>query len=512
VVLSPKVGFCIGDSYIYDRTLPNAGALGSLLGPCQDPTSLRGLSIGAVDEYDRTDPGQNIPIGGLPDGDYWLRMLVDPNNFLAEKDKTNNETDVLLRITGSTVQALNTVKPVLNAPPQITLTSPSDSTTVSGPVQIVASTSTTSGVKFLLDGRDFPGNTASTAPYTISWDSTSVPNGDHWLAAQTRDSTGIIGTSTVVRVTVANATGNRPVVNLESPKTGSILSSTVTLYATVASSQPISSVTFYVDSVQVAAPVTTPPPYLLSWDSTTVTDGSHVFSASATDSFGTVGNSAPVTATVDNSHPPKLIGKEVTVWVDGSDTMSTPVFSTAIPNDFLVAFVAYDGPLNASQTASVSGAGLTWELLVRSNTQAGTAEIWAARASGILSGVNVTSRPGFAGFHGSMTVIAFSNAAGTSVVGRAGAPTGPPNIYLPGVIAGDWVFAFGNDWDRATARVPASGQVLVHQRVDTGVGDTFWVQSTAAPASANALVEIRDTSPTNDQWNYAAVEIVAARN
>ena len=97
-------------------------------------------------------------------------------------------------------------------------------------------------------------------------------------------------------------------------------------------------------------------------------------------------------------------------------------------------------------------------------------------------------------------------------MGRAGAPTGPPNIYLPGVIAGDWVFAVGNDWDRATARVPASGQVLVHQRVDTQVGDTFWVQSTAAPASANALVEIRDTSPTNDQWNYASVEIVAARH
>src|SRR2546425_1475471 len=115
VSLSPKVGFCIGDSYIYDPTLPNAGALGSLLGPCQDPTSLRGLSIGAVDEYDRTDPGQNIPIGGLPDGDYWLRTLVDPNNFLAERDKTNNETDVLLRITGSTVQALNTVMPVLNS-------------------------------------------------------------------------------------------------------------------------------------------------------------------------------------------------------------------------------------------------------------------------------------------------------------------------------------------------------------------------------------------------------------
>jgi hypothetical protein len=325
------------------------------------------------------------------------------------------------------------------------------------------------------------------------------------------DSTGIIGTSAVAKVTVANQAPPRPVAQLESPDTGSILSATITFHATVASSQPIASVTFYVDSVPVGAPVTTPPPYLMPWDSTTTADGPHQFSVSATDTLGNVGTSIPITATVDNSDPPKVIGRDVTIWVDASDTMTTPVFSTTSPGDLLVAFVGYDGPLSTQQTATVSGAGLTWELLVRSNTQAGTSEIWSARASGILSGASVTSQPGIGGFHGSLTVIAFTNAAGTSVVGRTGAPTGEPNIYLPGVIAGDWMFAVGNDWDRAVARVPVSGQVLVHQRVDTQVGDTFWVQSTAAPSTANGLVEIRDSSPANDQWNYAAVEIVAAR-
>jgi hypothetical protein len=69
----------------------------------------------------------------------------------------------------------------------------------------------------------------------------------------------------------------------------------------------------------------------------------------------------------------------------------------------------------------------------------------------------------------------------------------------------------GNDWDRAIARVPVAGQVLVHQRVDTQVGDTFWVQSTTVPSQANGLVTVADTSPTTDQWNFASVEIVAAR-
>jgi hypothetical protein len=80
------------------------------------------------------------------------------------------------------------------------------------------------------------------------------------------------------------------------------------------------------------------------------------------------------------------------------------------------------------------------------------------------------------------------------------------------VIAGDWVFAVGNDWDNATARTPVSGQVLVHQKVDTAVGDTYWVQSTTAPSVANALVDIHDSAPTNDRWNYAAVEVVATHN
>ena len=123
--------------------------------------------------------------------------------------------------------------------------------------------------------------------------------------------------------------------------------------------------------------------------------------------------------------------------------------------------------------------------------------------------MTVSSQVG-SGFRGSLTVVAFTNTAGTSVVARTGAPTGAPDIPLPGVIAGDWVFAVGNDWDNAIARVPVSGQVLVHQQIDTVVGDTYWVQSTAAPSTANALVDIHDTAPTTDRWNYAAVEIVAA--
>ena len=511
VALSAKVSFCINDSFIYLPNIPNAGQLGNL-GSCSDPTSLRGLNIGAVDEYDQTDAGQSISIDSLPDGTYWLRAIDDPNNFLFEADKTNNETDVELTITGTTLQVLQTVVPVINNPPSISLTAPANGATLSKAVQLTATTATTGGVQYLIDGQAF-GNLVITPPYAVSWDTTTVSNGTHWIAAQTTDPTGVIGTSPVSLVAVNNAVVTAPTVQLTSPTNGSIVSATVSLNAQVGGSLPIQSVSFFVDFNQIGTPLTAPP-YILSWDTTTVPDGQHTITVSATDSQGNVGNSTPVTLTVDNSRPANLIGKDVTVSVNGRGPITTPAFSTPTASDLLVAFVNYDGPPGGStQTASVSGAGLTWTLLERANTQAGTAEIWSARADGLLSGATVSASPGVAGsgagYYGSLTVIAFTNAAGTSVVGRTGAPSGAPDIPLPGVIAGDWVFAVGTDWDNPIARVPVSGQVLVHQDLEAAAGETFWVQSTTAPSAANALVDIHDTAPTTDQWNYAAVEIVA---
>jgi len=508
VAQAPKVGFCIADSFIYDQTLPNAGALGNL-GPCSDPTSLRGLDIGAVDEYDRSDDGQSIPIPNLPDGTYWLRAIVDPFNYLEESTKGNNETDVQFTLVGNAVTVLRTVVPVLS-PPTVTLSAPLDGATLTGSQNLAADASAPGAtVQFLVDGVAL--GTPVSPPYAMAWDTSTVPDGSHWLAAQSTDASGRIGTSAVARVTTSNGTSTKPpVVQVTDPHDGATVSTTIALGATVASANTITRLQFFVDGAAVGAPLTAPP-FIAYWNSQTVPDGPHTVTASATDSNDLTGTSTPVNITVDNSHPALLIGKDAAASIDGSGLMQTPLFSTQNAGDFLVAFVAYDGPAGAPQTATVSGAGLTWTLLKRSNMQSGTAEIWGAQASGVLSNVRVTSQPGTGSYHGSMTVIAFNNASGPGVVGQASAPTGAPDIFLPGVTAGNWVFAVGNDWDRAISRTPVAGQEIVHQYVDTEVGDTFWVQSTTAPSTANALVTIHDNAPTTDQWNYVAVEIVAKR-
>lgn len=509
IAFSPKVGFCIDDSYLYDSSLPNAGAFGNW-GSCSDPTSLRGLSIGAVDEYDQTDPGQAIPVPNLTNGIYWLRSVVDPYNYLAESDETNNETDVKLSITGNTVTVLQTVTPALTPPPSITLTSPSI-TNLSGTVQLAASTPVTNGdgVQFLVDGLPF-GNVISNAPYNLPWDTATVVNGDHWLAAQVEDSTGHIGTSPVLLVTISNVYSIPPTVEVTDPESNSTVSAIITVSATAAAEIGVPTVQFYVDNVALGSPITAPP-FTTTWDTETATNGPHILTASAVDENGLSNNSAPVSVTVDNSHPPNPLGIDVATFRDGSDLLQTPAFSTTTTTDLLVAFVAYDGPSTAAQTATVNGAGLNWQLAKRSNTQHGTAEIWVAKATDFLTSVTIQSQPTLTGYTGSLTVLAFTNAAGPGIVGQASAPSGAPDIYLPGVLAGNWVFAVGNDWDKAIVRTPVSGQVLVHQQLDTTYGNTYWVQSTAAPSTADALVDIHDSAPTTDRWNYAALEVIATR-
>jgi len=152
----------------------------------------------------------------------------------------------------------------------------------------------------------------------------------------------------------------------------------------------------------------------------------------------------------------------------------------------------------------------TWTLVKRSDSQGGVSEIWSARATGTLTNQVITATPQRSGFDGILHVMAFKGAAGVGVAGAAGAPTGAPEIYLPGVPTGAWVFAVGNDWDRAVARTAATGQTIQYQWVDSAVGDTFWVQSMNAPNAAPSLVTIRDTAPTGDQWNYAAVAVLPA--
>ncbi|MDP9185200.1 MAG: DNRLRE domain-containing protein, partial [Actinomycetota bacterium] len=80
-----------------------------------------------------------------------------------------------------------------------------------GPVSVTANASDGSGVAsvtFRVDGQAIA--TDTTAPYSATWDSTTVPNGTHSLTTRAVDTVGNAGTSNGVDVTVANVVDSTP--------------------------------------------------------------------------------------------------------------------------------------------------------------------------------------------------------------------------------------------------------------------------------------------------------------
>jgi leucyl aminopeptidase len=90
-------------------------------------------------------------------------------------------------------------------PPTVAITAPSSGATVTGTTTISASASDNVGlsrVEFWVDGALKGSDTSS--PYSYSWDTTAVANGSHTLVAKAVDTSGNVGTSTSVGVTVSN--------------------------------------------------------------------------------------------------------------------------------------------------------------------------------------------------------------------------------------------------------------------------------------------------------------------
>jgi hypothetical protein len=237
------------------------------------------------------------------------------------------------------------------------------------------------------------------------------------------------------------------------------------------------------------------------------------------DSFGYKANdgkndsaTATVTITIAAAHMPPQV--DVTASGDqgsANTTVRTARFSTSSANDVLLAFVSADGPApggGKTTVTRVTGAGLTWQLVVRSNAQLGDAEIWRAVAPAVLTDVTVTATLSRS-VASSLTVVGISGAAGTGATKIAGASSGAPSATLVTTGSNSLVFGAGNDWNHAIARTPLPNQALVHQFL-APVDDTYWVQRVvpAIPVSGTS-VTLGDSAPTGDRWNLAVVEILS---
>jgi hypothetical protein len=105
--------------------------------------------------------------------------------------------------------------------PTVSITAPAAGATVSGTITVSANASDSAGVagvQFRLDGASL-GAEDTTAPYSVSWNTTTASAGSHTLSAVARDPAGNTRTSAAVTVTVSNASAPPP-----PPPTGTISS------------------------------------------------------------------------------------------------------------------------------------------------------------------------------------------------------------------------------------------------------------------------------------------------
>src|SRR5438067_440435 len=129
-----------------------------------------------------------------------------PWNTLNATNGSHTVTAVARDAVGNTTTSAAVTVTVDNAPPSVSISSPAAGASVSGTTMVTANASDNVGVvgvQFKLDGANL-GAEVTTAPFQVSWDTTTTTNATHTLSAVARDAAGNRTTAPAVSVTVNN--------------------------------------------------------------------------------------------------------------------------------------------------------------------------------------------------------------------------------------------------------------------------------------------------------------------
>jgi len=192
------------------------------------------------------------------------------------------------------INAFRAVQAVQSTPLlSVTITSPSNSSSVSGNVSVTSSVSSqnsVSRVELYIDGAFYA--TDTTSPFTFGWNTTGL-SGSHNLLAKVFDTTGYSATSASVTVSVGQIDTMPPDVQV----TGVMYDGkNITITATANDAQSVvTKVEFYIDGKLKATDITAP--WSAKINAKPIGGGNHSVQARAYDGAGNVGASGTVTVT-----------------------------------------------------------------------------------------------------------------------------------------------------------------------------------------------------------------------
>src|SRR5438477_5291054 len=136
----------------------------------------------------------------------------------------------------------------------------------------------------------------------------SIPSG---VAQDAAGNLNTASTSTDNSVSFTPPDATPPTVSITSPASGATVGGTTTVTASASDNVGVVGVQFLLDGANLGAEDTASP-YAVSWNTTTVSNGSHTLTAVARDAAGNRTTSSAVTVTVSNASPPSLTRSEET--------------------------------------------------------------------------------------------------------------------------------------------------------------------------------------------------------
>ncbi len=212
-----------------------------------------------------------------------------------------NSTGELSTDDYSMAAVLGNVSAVDSNPPVISSFAPNDGSSVTGSVLLSANVSDESvvqRVEFLIN--DVVVGTDQTKPYSVTWKSSSVPNGVVTYTVRATDDSANQTLSAVNNLTVQNDL-LPPTISFIQPPTpneADNVSKQVTLSAVAEDDVAISKVTFLVNGAVLG--VTNSSPYSINWNSLLNADGPATLTAKAYDTAGNITITPAINVVVNN--------------------------------------------------------------------------------------------------------------------------------------------------------------------------------------------------------------------
>jgi Bacterial Ig domain len=402
----------------------------------------------------------NVGDGGVPFGSWtWVNhqngntsqqvqvnLTAGSHTLTVYGREANVKVDSLL-ITPDLSFNPNTLPIIDTTPPTAVINSPANGATVSGvvPVSVTATdNAAVSKVELIVDGSVVASSsTNQNNVYSLSWDTSGISGAAHSMMARATDTSGNVGTSSIINVNVPQSTTPPPPPPAPSP-----------------SPSPSPS--------PAPSPSPSPAPSPVTIDKT-VSKHQAAFANSI---------SSPAFST---THAGDLLVAFIT-----SDGPQVPQSFSSVSGGGLV------WTLRARSNAQ-PGTAEIWQAVapkIMTNMTV-TARRTIAGYPGMMTVLAFTG----------------ANLTSSGATNIASSTSGTPVVPVTTTTNNSWVWGVGNDWDNPINRTAASGQTVVDQYLSSSNDTYWTQKLNSVTPKAGTVVKLQDTAPTTDRWDFAGIEI-----